>query len=451
MSARPWHKRYHSDALTGYACLSLEQRGAYTTLLDAMYDTGGEPGIIDNERRIAGLLDVSTRRWRVLRAELIELGKIEERDGLLTNSRYLRELEKQRRISEKRANAGQKGGKAKAENSQGKLDLEDDKSLKDKEACLANAKQVPNDCQNSENGPENPVRPSKTDRTDAFSTPENDLSQTRKVGEQERKPAQNGETGLANAKQNPSYTRATPEARDQSLEPYRESPSSTLRQERAPRIGDDDEFPTLDQDEPQAEQELETPETDPDEKPREMLARVDLLARKAGLNITVPAKLSRAIDQLKEWIEEGIDFDCVIVPTIDRITAENPRETVHSLRYFDGAVRKAAAIAGNAKAKPVAPPPPPPPPIDLSDQDDERVVKFRQRAAYHVGAQRYASRYAEDHVAIEIHDDRLLTMVFRSSNEERLCKFNDDTTFERIATGLGLRFTTRAIDRGVRS
>ena len=48
MSSNPWHKRYHSDALNGYMGLSLEERGAYTTLLDLMYQSG-EP-VIDNER-----------------------------------------------------------------------------------------------------------------------------------------------------------------------------------------------------------------------------------------------------------------------------------------------------------------------------------------------------------------------------------------------------------------
>ena len=38
MKGNPWHKRYHSDALSGYMGLSLEERGAYLKLVKPMND-----------------------------------------------------------------------------------------------------------------------------------------------------------------------------------------------------------------------------------------------------------------------------------------------------------------------------------------------------------------------------------------------------------------------------
>jgi uncharacterized protein YdaU (DUF1376 family) len=70
MSALPYHKRYHSDALAGFMPLTLEERGAYQTLLDMMYDRGGP--LIDNERLLAGYMNCSLRKWRQIRADLIE-------------------------------------------------------------------------------------------------------------------------------------------------------------------------------------------------------------------------------------------------------------------------------------------------------------------------------------------------------------------------------------------
>ena len=114
MSARPWHKRYHSDALTGFRPLSLEERGAYQTLLDMMYDTGGS--IPDNERYLAGAMNATMGRWRKLRQSLIDQGKIGlDGDGRIVNDRVLAELEKTKNLSESASKSGKKGAKNKQE------------------------------------------------------------------------------------------------------------------------------------------------------------------------------------------------------------------------------------------------------------------------------------------------------------------------------------------------
>lgn len=117
MSARPFHKRYHSDALAGFMSLTLEERGAFQTVLDLIYDRQGP--ILDNERLLAGYMGVSIRKWRSLRAILLEKGKIYlTEDGLLYNSRAEKEIENDAKTSRKHAENGSKGGRKKSEKSE---------------------------------------------------------------------------------------------------------------------------------------------------------------------------------------------------------------------------------------------------------------------------------------------------------------------------------------------
>lgn len=114
MSALPYHKRYHSDALAGMMPLTLEERGAYNTLLDLIYDRGGP--LIDNERLLAGYMNCSVRKWRQIRAALLEMGKIRvNADGLIDNRRARKEIENQSKTHRKLIEAGAKGGRTRAE------------------------------------------------------------------------------------------------------------------------------------------------------------------------------------------------------------------------------------------------------------------------------------------------------------------------------------------------
>lgn len=115
MSTLPYHKRYHSDALAGMMPLSLEERGAYNTLLDLMYDRGA--GLIDNERLLAGYMNCSIRKWRQIREQLLAVGKIcITSDGLISNSRARKEIENTAKTHRKLIDAGSKGGRTRAEN-----------------------------------------------------------------------------------------------------------------------------------------------------------------------------------------------------------------------------------------------------------------------------------------------------------------------------------------------
>jgi len=112
MSKNHWHKRYHGDALNGCMGLTLEQRGAYNTILDLLYDSDWAIGIPDNDRWIAGHMNVSVRKWEAIKSALIGAGKIDLVDGKISNSRYRKErenaLKKSRVCSENGASGGRK-------------------------------------------------------------------------------------------------------------------------------------------------------------------------------------------------------------------------------------------------------------------------------------------------------------------------------------------------------
>lgn len=110
MSKNAWHKRYHGAALGGYMGLSLEERGAYTTVLDLMYDTEWAAGIRDNDRWIAGHLDVSVRKWNAIREILFAKGKLDLVDGLVSNKKYREVRENALETSRKRSESGASGG-----------------------------------------------------------------------------------------------------------------------------------------------------------------------------------------------------------------------------------------------------------------------------------------------------------------------------------------------------
>lgn len=67
---KPYHLRFHGDALGGYELLTLEERGAYTTILDQMYDHGGP--VRDDVRNACAWLNCDVRVWKRLRAALVD-------------------------------------------------------------------------------------------------------------------------------------------------------------------------------------------------------------------------------------------------------------------------------------------------------------------------------------------------------------------------------------------
>jgi uncharacterized protein YdaU (DUF1376 family) len=87
----PYYKRFPRDFLDGTIGLCLETKGAYAIVLDLIYMRDGR--LADDARYIAGQLGCSVRKWTAIRKELVEKGKIQCLDGIISNFRadYLTE------------------------------------------------------------------------------------------------------------------------------------------------------------------------------------------------------------------------------------------------------------------------------------------------------------------------------------------------------------------------
>jgi uncharacterized protein YdaU (DUF1376 family) len=107
MSNRPWYKRYPADFIAGTLSLTLEEKGAYSVVLDLLYDRGAP--IPDDARWIARVCGCSTRRWRQIRETLIAAGKLMVVDGHLTNARFNIQHLSEEKEAQKLAENGAKG------------------------------------------------------------------------------------------------------------------------------------------------------------------------------------------------------------------------------------------------------------------------------------------------------------------------------------------------------
>lgn len=106
---RAWFKFFGRDFRDGVrGVLSLEEAGAYAILLSLIYET--ENKLLDDERIICAHLDVDKRVWQRIRRRLIEVGKLQLSDGLLTNLRATSELSRALSVSEVRQKSGRSGG-----------------------------------------------------------------------------------------------------------------------------------------------------------------------------------------------------------------------------------------------------------------------------------------------------------------------------------------------------
>lgn len=109
MSGQPWYKRYPKDFIMGSLGMTLEEKGAYSMLLDLIYEHG-KP-IADEPRYISGVLGCSVKKWKTIREKLISLEKITVENGVISNFRANLELENSAKLHSKLVENGAKGGK----------------------------------------------------------------------------------------------------------------------------------------------------------------------------------------------------------------------------------------------------------------------------------------------------------------------------------------------------
>ena len=78
---RPYYKRFSNDFLFRTIPLSLEEIGALSICMDLIH---AHDGPVDaNEKYFAGNCRVSTRKWRALKASLINQGYLTEVEGAI--------------------------------------------------------------------------------------------------------------------------------------------------------------------------------------------------------------------------------------------------------------------------------------------------------------------------------------------------------------------------------
>lgn len=90
MNGLPYYKAYPRDFIEGTIGMPFEVKGAYRLVLDLIYMQGGN--LPDDARYISGLLGCTIRKWKSLRDELLQDGKLELNGEFLTNKRAVSEL-----------------------------------------------------------------------------------------------------------------------------------------------------------------------------------------------------------------------------------------------------------------------------------------------------------------------------------------------------------------------
>ena len=108
----------------GTADLSLEEEAAYLRIINAIHKHEGP--VPNNDRVLAGLFRVSTRKARALVSALEAAGKITIEDGQIWNERARSDLVQRGFVSISRAESGSNGGRTRAERAAKSLENNND-------------------------------------------------------------------------------------------------------------------------------------------------------------------------------------------------------------------------------------------------------------------------------------------------------------------------------------
>ena len=101
MNGLPYYKAYPRDFVEGTIGMPFEVKCAYRVVIDLIYMQGGQ--LPDDPRYISGHLGCSLRKWKSIRFDLIERGKLIVSGEFLTNKRAEKELETLAKLQDKQA------------------------------------------------------------------------------------------------------------------------------------------------------------------------------------------------------------------------------------------------------------------------------------------------------------------------------------------------------------
>ena len=140
--------------------------------------------------------------------------------------------------------------------------------------------------------------------------------------------------------------------------------------------------------------------------------RVDLhhaVCKAAGYKPTSPTAINASLKQVEEWIEEGLDFETVVLPAIRAVVSRSePTDRTRTLGRFRHAVAREAAKAGEARGNGAAHRPTPSPILERPDEPPE-IVPIRAALLESLGPAAYCFAINEVRlvpVAMEFGDDR---------------------------------------------
>jgi len=109
-----WYRRDASAMLEDMRGLSLDERGAYITIVDLIHDRAGK--VPDDDRYIAGMMGVRLDVWRRKKRRLIELQKLQVIDGCLSCVCAESELRRYRVYVESCSRGGRESASARNKN-----------------------------------------------------------------------------------------------------------------------------------------------------------------------------------------------------------------------------------------------------------------------------------------------------------------------------------------------
>lgn len=303
-AGRPWYQRNPADFIMAVRGFELEVVGAYSLIIDHLNDR--DRPLPNDDKFMAGLLHCSTKKWRKIRDELIAANKIYiTPDDYITNPRFEREHAKRFKAHGEAVEAGRAGGFASAAKRAGQSELDFE--------------------------PETPPRAREQARIRHARTEEPEVLQ--KMGQNFSKTSASSLAEPKTKTQQNQRSASTP-------------PSSSARARQSSELREVRDSSQLSDSTPR--------------DPADLKALYDAVLDAAGVRLTDPTAIDRAMATVDGWRDEGFDFDTVVLPTIRAETLKADRPTRVLSRFnaqlrLEHAKRKHAAKNGKAYHPPQIP------------------------------------------------------------------------------------------------
>lgn len=387
MAESPYINWFTSDFLNGVMDLSADQIGVYAVVLNLIADKGAP--IDDDPRWIARRTGCrNTRHANRIVGELVALGKLERRNGLIGNKRMLKEVRR-------------RGAKS------------------DQARDAANAKW---DRWRADHRPQLPLGESPVDESDSvrsqktgqksgrFSATNRNLTEQKNIEEKTDESHKSAIPEPADAADSRAGANPDPESIERTIESdsigiARESESSDGSVDRS--FDSEGAFVRL----------------------------FERVSEAAGFIPGGTTSYATATEQLRDWLRlEGIDPETTILPCIRATMARSGDDRTSSLKRFDRAVRHEHARQSALRTNGSQPAKPPPDPILEHPEESPELADFRRAAFEQLGPWVF-DRFA-NHALFEPErqpNGRLILFALFAPNARRITIHDDELAFARIA------------------